>query len=261
MRLAVQRENATMTLKLNGFGPLWDLPDLSPFVTKVHAYLRLRGIPYESVTFPFFGLGGAPKGKLPFIEDGEREVADSGFIVDHLERHRGPGLDARLSPKEAAIAHAMRRMVEENLYWVLVQLRWRIDANFDAFMREVFGAWREDAQLAAVLPKVREGVLGELYGHGMGRHTVDEVWELGVRDVDALAAFLGDDPYLMGDAPTTVDASAYSFLRHFQAGFDSPVEARIRSHANLSAYVGRMDRRLFTGPSDEAADPLVVSAA
>jgi glutathione S-transferase len=245
MAAHVAAEGRNAMIKLNGFRPLWNLPDLSPFVTKVDAYLRLRSLPYTMASYPFFGLGSAPKGKLPFIEDGDQSIGDSTFIVEHLERRHGPGLDARLSPAARAVAHAMQRMIEENLYWVLVQLRWRIDDNWERFMAELFGAWRENEELSNVLPRVREGVLGQLHGHGMGRHSVDEVWGIGVRDVDALSAYLADKPFLMGEAPTSVDASAHAFLSHLTVGFASPVEERIRSHANLGAYAARMNGRLY----------------
>jgi len=45
---------------------------------------------------------------------------------------------------------------------------------------------------------VKRSVRRNLHGHGMGRHSKAEVG-LAVRDVEALAAFLGGKPWLMGD--------------------------------------------------------------
>jgi glutathione S-transferase len=110
-------------ITLYGFGPVWGLRDLSPFVGKVDTYFRLAGIPYRLERFPFFGIGGAPKGKLPFIEHNGRRIADSSFILAHVQNTFGKGPDAALDDAQRARGHAIRRLVEEHLYWVLVQNR------------------------------------------------------------------------------------------------------------------------------------------
>jgi glutathione S-transferase len=70
-------------------------------------------------------FAAAPKGKLAYIVDGQEKIADSNFIVDYLKRSYGDPLDAKLAPAERAAGHAMKRMIEENLYWVIVAERWR----------------------------------------------------------------------------------------------------------------------------------------
>lgn len=239
-------------ITLYGFGPIWGLPDISVFVMKTDLYLRMAKIPYTYETYPFFGLGGAPKGKLPFIEDGGARIADAAFIIDHLRRTRGDILDRALSPSEKAVAHALGRMMEENLYWVIVQLRWRIDDNWEAFMAEIFEDWRNDETLADVLPRVRQSVLGQMWGHGIGRHTIDDVWHIGKKDVSALADVLGTKPFLMGDHPTSVDATAYAMLAQLQAGLPSPVRDHIKRHDNLIQYGARMKALYYDNAGNTA---------
>ena len=72
-------------IKLHGFGPKLGLPDASPFVLKVDAYLRLADIPFESVS-GIDNVRKAPKSKLPFITDGDQVISDSAFIVQHLQK-------------------------------------------------------------------------------------------------------------------------------------------------------------------------------
>jgi glutathione S-transferase len=112
-------------ISLHAFAPLWGLADLSPFVTKVDVYLRLAKLPYKLVPFSMEAFSEAPKGKLPYIVDGKEKIADSSFIVDYLKRKYGDSLDVKLNPVEHAIGHAMKRMIEENLYWVIITERWR----------------------------------------------------------------------------------------------------------------------------------------
>jgi glutathione S-transferase len=239
-------------ITLYGFGPVWGLRDLSPFVGKVDTYFRLAGIPYRLERFPFFGIGGAPKGKLPFIEHNGRRIADSSFILAHVQNTFGKGPDAALDDAQRARGHAIRRLVEEHLYWVLVQNRWRIDANWEAFMEAIFGDWRTDAEVAAVLPHVRAEVLGQLHGQGLGRHAVSEVWELGRSDIRALAGLLGDQSFSLGEQPTALDATVHTFLEHFQVGPGNPIADEIRAQAALVGYCERMRLRLNLGA--EAAE-------
>ena len=109
-------------IKLYQFNPAWGLPNPSPFCMKVETYLRMVGLPYEVINgvLPF----KAPKKKLPYIEDGTQVIADSGFILKYLKQTYGDKLDENLSDHEKASAHALSRLFEENLYWVVLYCRW-----------------------------------------------------------------------------------------------------------------------------------------
>src|SRR6185503_16489589 len=117
--------NRKQMIRLHGYAPLWGLSDLSPFVTKVEVYLRLAKLPYELVPFSPEMFACAPKGKYPCIVDGEETIPDSSFIIEHLKRKYGDPLDAKHAPAERAAGHAIKRMLEENFYWVIVAERWR----------------------------------------------------------------------------------------------------------------------------------------
>lgn len=68
-------------LTLYGGGPAFGLPDASPFVSKAHVLLKMAGVPY---TFAKANFRKAPKGKIPYIDDGGMLLGDSGFIRAHL---------------------------------------------------------------------------------------------------------------------------------------------------------------------------------
>jgi glutathione S-transferase len=73
-------------IQLHAFAPLWGLIDLSQPVMKVDVYLRLTKLPYKLVPFSMESFAAAPKGKLPYIVDGQERIADSNFIIDHLKK-------------------------------------------------------------------------------------------------------------------------------------------------------------------------------
>lgn len=223
--------------------PSWGLVSISPFCLKLETYLRIAGVPFRTVVdaTPFRG----PKGKLPWIEHEGRKIGDSGFIVDYVRQRFGCDADAGLSAAERAIAVAFRRLIEENLYWVMVYDRWVVEENWQVFRDVVLGGVpRVVRPLVARL--ARRGVKRQLVGHGVGLHTKDEIHAIGCRDVGALADFLGEKPFLMGDAPTEIDASAYGQLPNIMdVPIASPVKDAARARPNLVAYVARMRERYF----------------
>ena len=76
-------------------GPAWESLDLSPFVVKLQTWLRMAGLPFESVTGDLRKL---PRGKVPAVDLGDGELmTDSQRIIDHLSQLHGDPLgDLRL---------------------------------------------------------------------------------------------------------------------------------------------------------------------
>lgn len=221
----------------------WGLPSVGPFSLKLEAYLRITGIPYQAVidATPFKG----PKGKLPWIEHEGRRIGDSGFIIEYLEQRFGCDPNAGLSAAERAIALSLRRLIEENLYWVLVYDRWMVDANWPVTRAVVLGMIPA-AVRALMAPIARRGVRRQLAGHGIGLHSPQEIHAIGQRDIGAIADFLDDKPYLMGGTPTEIDAIAYGVLANIMlVPIESPVKDAALGHRNLVDFVERIRARYF----------------
>jgi glutathione S-transferase len=230
-------------IKLYQFAPAFGLPNASPFCMKVETYLRMAGLPFEldSGANPL----KTPKKKLPTIDDGGTLVADSTFIIDHLKARYGDPLDAALTAPERAVATAFQRLFEENLYWALVHTRWADDADWPKTSAAFFGGMAPP--LRWFVPALaRRGLLSELHGQGMGRHSVAEIHAIGCRDVSAIADFLADKPYMLGAQPTSLDATAYAFLANLLwAPFDTPIQRHAQARPTLQAYCQRMKARYF----------------
>src|SRR5262245_31088799 len=153
-------------ITLYTFGPFFGLPDPSPFVMKGEMLLKLSGLPYETNTR---GFTRAPKGKLPYIKDGDEIVADSTLMRLHIEKKYGFDFDRGLSEREKGIAWSVEKMLEDHLYWLLIYWRWMIDENFDRGPRGFFK--RAPAIIRPVIVNaVRKKVRGNLHGQGLGRH-------------------------------------------------------------------------------------------
>jgi glutathione S-transferase len=72
------------------------------------------------------------------------------------------------------------------------------------------------------------------------------VYELGKADLSALSTYLTEKPYVMGEQPTSVDATAYAFLaRILWVPYESPLKTQAQGLANLEAYCRRMRQRYY----------------
>lgn len=232
-------------ITLYQFDPAFGLPNGSPFCMKVETWLRMAGIPYTVPPFSLDILRKAPKGKLPYIEDQGKLIADSTAIVEHLKAVSGDKLDAHLSAPERAVALAFQRMLEENLYWAVLHSRWILDAGWALTRPAFFG--KLPAPLKLLIPNMaRKTMRKNLYAHGMGRHSDAEILAIATRDINALADFLGDKPFMMGGQPSSLDAIVYSFAANLLWGpGDWPGKAVAQARPNLLAYCERMKARYY----------------
>lgn len=231
-------------IKLIKFPAAFGLLDPSPFVVKTMMTLKIAGLALntEAVTNP----GRGPKGKLPAIADDGEVIGDSEMIRWYVERKYGVELDHGLNARERAVSHAFARMIEERLYWAMVYARWNEPAGWTRTNLTFFSAIPPGIRaLAAAF--IQRQVRRDLHGQGVGRHSQDEIYRLGVLDVQAMAAQLGDKPWFMGEAPSSVDCTAYLFVSGIvDPPFDNPVKDETLRHANLVAYAQRGKARFFS---------------
>ena len=233
----------TSNLIVHHLAGAWGLPSVSPFCLKLDAYLRLAGIDHQSVVdaTPF----GAPKGKAPWIEHDGKKIGDSSFIIDYLRERFGVDPDAGLTPAERGLSRALKRMLEENLYWTMVYDRWMVEPNWRIFRDIVLGGVSTPMR-RIIGPLARRSVKKQLHGHGIGLHTADEIHAIGIGDAGALADFLGDKPFLMGQNPTSIDAAAYGLLANIMVPpIASPIKDDLLKRNNVADYVVRFRKRFY----------------
>ena len=233
-------------ITLYQYTPAWGLPNPSPFCTKVETYLRMAEIPFESVSLK--DPRKAPKGKLPYIEDGGTTLADSALILEHLKRTRGDALDAWLTPEQRAVGHAVAVMLEERTYWVEVKLRWADDATFHIVEQEFLSHVPKFVRALFLNSQIKKTVRRNLWGHGLGRHSQDEIDRLAAQDIDAVSGVLGDKPFLLGDKPSSYDATVFAFMLNYLGSvtvFPSKMKDYLKTKANVVAYVDRVRSTYF----------------
>jgi glutathione S-transferase len=210
---------------------------------KLETYLRMADIPY---TIAVGDPREAPKGKVPWIEIDDQKIGDSALIIERLKTAHGDPLDARLTPREQALGHAIQKLLEESLYFVSSWSKWAEDENFAIYSAELFSGMPAE-QLEYVPDMVRKLVISKFEAQGIGRHSRDEIHAMGVQDVTAFSELLGEGPWLFGAQPTTFDASAFGVIGNLKDGpFPSPVRDHIRNTPNIVGYIDRIRHRYFS---------------
>ncbi|MEO1591542.1 MAG: glutathione S-transferase family protein [Cyanobacteria bacterium J06632_22] len=231
-------------ITLYQFAPALGVRCPSPLCLKLETYLRMVGLPYQLAENP--NLLKAPKKKFPYIEDNGRVIADSGFIINYLKETYGDPLDAHLNPKQRGAMLGLRRLMEEHYYWCAFYFRWVDEDNWSVVKAAFFADI--PLPLRLIVPTmVRRSSLRDLYGQGMGRHSAEEVYALGCENLRAISDFLGDQPFLMGAEPTSLDAVGYGFMANLmQVALPSQLKDYALAQENLVAYCDRMHRRYWS---------------
>uniref|UniRef100_A0A183U0P6 Thioredoxin-like_fold domain-containing protein n=1 Tax=Toxocara canis TaxID=6265 RepID=A0A183U0P6_TOXCA len=152
------------------------------------------------------------KKQIPFIEVNGRQIADSNFCIDHLTETFHIEMDNQLSPLEKAQGRAFHVLLEESIRWVVVYNRGKNNKFFatpQGFAGHVSGV-KKFFFKAVVLEQFRKKIWKMCYLQGIGRHSLEEVEKIAMKDLLALSVFLADKPFFFGSKPTTVHN--FSFL-------------------------------------------------
>ena len=229
--------SASKEVQVMHIGPLTDTPSPSSFVIKLMTYLRMAKIDYKEV----HTTKSSSEGKMPFIVYNGVEMADSSFIIEFLNKEFNVDLNSRLSDCDKAISLAFQRLSEENLYWTVVYHRW-FDGKKNFLAKFPFsGIMRAGFKVVAAV-KLRPAFKANLQGHGMGRHSPEQIYRIAEKDITALSTFLGEKPFFMGENPTEVDAAIFGLMSQFAfAPVGTKEETLIKDEfPNITAYCERM---------------------
>ena len=231
-------------IELYKFGPGFGLRETGPFVLKVMTYCRLAGIEFSEHVQQ--DPRKAPKNKIPYIRDGDQEIGDSTFIIKHLKSKHGDPLAKGLTDTQLATAHALKVMLEERTYWAgMIHPRWVKTDHHERIANTFFGSIPGFIRMT-IFRHIAKGVDKAEKGHGIGLHTDDEIFELGVDDVKAVESILGKNKFMLGSKPTEIDATVFPFLYGMRAEiFPTPIQDYIANSKTLSPYIDRLEAIVF----------------
>ncbi|MEP5763254.1 MAG: glutathione S-transferase family protein [Halieaceae bacterium] len=189
-------------LKLVTLPPAFGMRNISPFCLKVEMLLSALELPFTITELN--DPRRAPKGKLPYLHDGELCIADSELITEYLDQKTGGQVYAGLSPQQIAQGVALQRLAEDHLYWIMVASRWLDD---DWWPNVVSGFFGFVPALIRPIPTwlARRQVRQTYHLHGLGRHSLEDQRGFAERDLLALENSVPAEGFLFGDKPCIFD--------------------------------------------------------
>ena len=215
---------------------------MSPFCVKLETYLRMTKQEYKTANGnPLI----APKGKVPYIEIDGTLLGDSSLIIKHLKARFGDPLDKDLTREQRALAHAIQSLFEDRMYFGAAWLRWTEPQSW-SYVRAVFKSLLPPIIGNFIIPKIRRKMMSSVKAQGTGRHSRDEIIQSVQEDLLAISDLLGTKPFMLGQNPTSIDATAYGFLvQQLFIPWDSPIKQYAQTLPNLGTYCERMKQRYW----------------
>jgi len=185
------------------------IPNISPQELKLESWLKFHGIPYENVNHN--AKLTSKKGTLPFIELNGKEVADADMI-ETLTQKFGKQMPAKLSQEQKSVQHAMIKMVENHLYWAIMD--WRtsnVDNILKAYKIHLPTYLVSKAPLAALNLYFRF-VVCKKAKKKVKSQELENVEMLGKNDLKVLRDLLGEKEFVFGNEPSLLDLVVFSQL-------------------------------------------------
>ncbi|CAE1316060.1 unnamed protein product [Acanthosepion pharaonis] len=210
---------------------------LSPFAAKLEMYLRMAKIPYQNE----YSLKMSPKHKTPWIMFNGQVISDTQFIIEFLNKKFDIDLSKHLTSKEKAVAHAMRKMAEESLYWIFALSLWVHDYDRSFILKRILVS-------KCILWKIKSAVKRQTYCQGYGRHTREEVENLCRRDLQALSDQIGRNLFLMGNQPCETDCAIFALVAMLRNMPENSFVTKIMKdnvYPNLTTYYEKMKKAFW----------------
>ena len=229
MTHAAARDGLADMMTLYSYPGLFGVADNNPFGLKVYAFLKLSGLPFRHEHI--FDASAAPRGQLPYLQDGDAAIGDSDTIIAHLIERKGLDIDRALTPQQRDTDLLVRRTLDD-LYWVMSYSRWKDDRFWPLFRDAILRT--HPAVTAEGMQAAREYNFKRYHFQGIGRYAPEAAYARGIADLQALAHLIPPDGFLFGAKPSSIDAGIYGFIAniHFY-DIETPLKAFLAAQPNV----------------------------
>lgn len=230
-------------LTLYSYPELCGVADNNPFGLKVYAFMRLCGLTFAQEHI--LDTRRAPRGQLPYLTDGDDCIGDSDTIIAHLTQRYSLALDEGLTDTQRQLDLVIRRTLDD-LYWPMSYSRWKDERYWPSFRQLVL---HTHPDIAPSDMEAAHDYNGKRYFYqGIGRYEPAKVYERGIADLGVVSDILGDQPFLFGPMPRSIDAAIYGFTANiYFYDIDTPLKAFLLSRANLVRHCHAMHARIQQG--------------
>ena len=102
--------------------------------------------------------------------------------------------------------------MEDHLYFIGLFGRFKqLDYKFLSEKMFANMAWPKILK-PLIIKTLKRRMINQCYAQGIGRHTSEEIMDMGIKDLEALSVFLADKPYLLGSQPSEVDCVLFGVI-------------------------------------------------
>jgi glutathione S-transferase len=225
---------------LYSYPGLCGVADNNPFGLKVYAFMCLCNLAFEHRHI--LDTKHAPRGQLPYLVDGDQQVGDSDAIIAYLKQRDGLALDDGLSDEQLRLDYLLRRTLDD-LYWPMSYSRWSDERYWPSFkhlvLSEHAGISESDMLAAHDYNQQR------YYYQGIGRYQPEQVYQRGIADLAAVNGMLGDNDFMFGASPRSIDAAVYGFVANiYFYDIDTPLKRFVLQCPGLARHCEAMHARV-----------------
>ena len=232
----------------------WGIPSIDPECIKILAFAKFSGAPLiqKSTNNPFW----TPKGDLPVFRHSGIVLTDFISVSKHL-LSCNYSADYNLSPKQMSEANAFIQLMDEKLLPAMKYLMW-VDAKNHVEMTRPWYGKHLPFPLGLYYPNKYEQeavkLVESLYGQfsdnlEIGNDTIVEtcIYKAAQECITMMSNRLGDNQYMFGRSPSSVDAVMYAYLAPLmKAPFpNNSLQNYLKNCNNLVKFVVRISQNYF----------------
>ena len=136
------------------------------------------------------------------------------------------------------------------VYRTVVYTRWISDYGLSAreLMADHFPGFLHFYPIKnLLLSRAKSRQRRNLWSHGIGRHTEQEIYEIAERDLLAVSEILGEKQFLFGDKPCVADAAVFAVIVSYAWDLpETPIAKLTKSKAkNLEKHAQRIKKMYY----------------
>ncbi|XP_046863382.1 metaxin-1-like [Xenia sp. Carnegie-2017] len=244
----------------------WGLPSLDPCCLQVMTYLKFAAFPVNLIRTdnPY----KSPTGTLPVLKLTDDIVCGYDDINEYLKQNHND-IDGKLSSEQKLNTLGLGCYVEDALRPALLYMTWLTEENYPQFTRSWYARQLKFPYKYFVPAKYYNHALN-FVAHKLNLEESDVIsdvtWEKLRKRVDScleiLNDILGDQNFLFGDRPTTLDAKVFAYLA-IMLKIPLPknkLKSQILEYPKLEKYCDKIVQRFFPevpqdlAPANKALD-------
>ena len=233
------------------------VPSLFPRELLLETWLKLHGVPYENVSLSSCLTPRLPakKERLPFVELNGEKIAGTDLLPRLAEKFE-KNVSSHLTKEQLNIEHALVKMVENHLYWFLMDWRTESEDNTLKAYNLNLPAYFESKLPPALLSLQFKMTVCKKVQKQRREQGLANLPELAKEDLKVLSEMLAEKDFMFGSEVSMLDLVLFSVLA-LLVTVDPEYECEMRdwlgeNHSNLLDLVSRLREKVWGDHWDSA---------